>query len=424
MLYRVIYTLLLLLFFPLIALTLYKPQQGKKSFGKRWPEHFGITPPLAEHSGSPIWIHAVSVGEVVASIPLIKQLRVAYPERDIVVTTTTATGGDIAKTLGDRVYHRYMPLDFPWCVQAFIKKINPAILLIMETELWPNTLYQAQKTKLPILVLNARLSERSCQRYQRLPSIFTMLSQPISHLACQYADDAKRFARLGIPQDKLSVTGSMKFDLQIPEHLSQAASMLRAQFSPHSAVWIAASTHKGEDEQILATFKLVRQTLPDCQLILVPRHPQRFDDVAKLCTDQGWSLRRRSLNELPENSDIYLGDTMGELLMLFKASDLAFIGGSLLPIGGHNLLEPAAVGIPSIIGPYYFNFTDITEKLIHCKATQVCHNSTELADLVVKLLQDPESRHQQGQAGADLVADNQGATRKILQTIEQYLPLS
>ncbi|MGL4957982.1 MAG: lipid IV(A) 3-deoxy-D-manno-octulosonic acid transferase [Plesiomonas sp.] len=421
MLYRTFYTLLLIMFFPVIAIMLYRPQPGKAHFGKRWKEHFGFTPPLTDTASAPIWLHAVSVGEVLASIPLIEKLKAAHPTIPIVLTTTTRTGAEQAEKLGDKVHHRYMPLDYPWTIQRFIRQLNPQLLLIMETELWPNTLYAAKKANIPVLILNARLSERSCRRYGRISSLFNILSSPISQFICQSQDDAARFIRLGVATDKLSVSGSVKFDLTLPENITPNAALLRAEFPKNALIWIAASTHKGEDEQVLDAFTRIRQTIPESRLILVPRHPQRFDDVAALCQQRGWLISRRSMQASPDPADIYLGDTMGELLMLLAVAQIAFIGGSLVPVGGHNLLEPAAVGIPSIIGPHYFNFTDITQRLLACGATQICQDSESLATAVIQALQQPTLCQQQGQAGQNLVRVNRGAVNNMLNTVERYL---
>lgn len=421
MFYRVFYTLLLILLFPFVLFVLYRPQKGKKGFGNRWIEHFGLGPKLPVECGAPIWIHAVSVGELTASISLINRLLATYPDQHIVLTTTTSTGAKKAAALGNRVHHRYMPLDYPWSIRAFIRRISPSILLIMETELWPNTLSIASSAGLPVLIVNARLSERSYRRYQWVPGLFRAISSPISHIICQHQGDADRFVRLGIPSNKLSVTGSIKFDLALPDNLMENAARLRAQFPCKSQVWIAASTHKGEDEQVLDAFRLIRETFPESRLILAPRHPQRFIDVYALCHKRGWRVARRSLQESPQDTDVYIGDTMGELLLLLKASDVAFIGGSLVPIGGHNLLEPAGLGIPSITGPYNFNFSDIAASLIACSATQICNTSAELANIVIQLLDNPEERKRRGNAGAQFIASNRGAINSIEKIIAIYL---
>ncbi|MDX1269658.1 MAG: 3-deoxy-D-manno-octulosonic acid transferase, partial [Oceanisphaera sp.] len=294
MIYRFIYNLLIHLFSPLLLGLLYWPQKGKPGFGARWPEHLGLV--AAPKRANPVWLHAVSVGEVVAATPLIKALKAEYPELPILVTTTTRTGADQAEKLGDLIEHRYAPLDFPWAVSLFLRQIRPQALLIMETELWPNWLAACGRKQLPAIVLNARLSARSAKRYHRFHGIFGMLSTNISHIACQHRDDADRFADLGLSRDKLSVTGSIKFDIDYDDEVCRQGQALREQLGADRPVWIAASTHAGEDEQLLAAHQTLLKSLPQALLILVPRHPQRFDMVAELVTRQGFTLSRRTDN--------------------------------------------------------------------------------------------------------------------------------
>ncbi|TNZ67509.1 lipid IV(A) 3-deoxy-D-manno-octulosonic acid transferase, partial [Vibrio parahaemolyticus] len=365
MLIRIIYTALLALASPFLLLGLYKSKPNKPKFGGRWKEHFGITPQLKTHQ-RPIWIHAVSVGESIAATPLIKELKQQYPEQPIVVTTTTSTGAEQIAKLGDLVEHRYMPIDFGFAVKSFLKAIQPEKMLIIETELWPNTLNVVKQANVPITVVNARLSEKSCKNYAKVQWLFNQLHPCLTQVLCQTDSDAERFERLGVNKEKLSVTGSIKFDIQISDHVKQQGKALRAQLGKDRPVWIAASTHKGEDEQVLEAHKQILESHPNALLILVPRHPERFDDVFALCKKQGFETVRRTEKQPAENTtQIYLGDTMGEMLVLIGAADICFMGGSLIgdKVGGHNVLEPAALGVPVITGPSYYNFTEIVNLL-------------------------------------------------------------
>ncbi|MGH1410987.1 MAG: 3-deoxy-D-manno-octulosonic acid transferase, partial [Aeromonas sp.] len=276
--YRLLYNLLIHLGLPLALLALYQPKKGKPGFGKRWAEHLGRLPATGQEA--PLWIHAVSVGETLAITPLIRALKAERPDLPILLTTTTRTGADQAAKLGDLVIHRYAPLDYPWAIAAFLDTFKPRALWVMETELWPNWLTACEARRLPVTIINARLSERSCQRYARFHGAFDALSRPLTHLLCQHQDDADRFARLGIDRSRLAVTGSIKFDIQFGDEVQAKGRALRQQLGADRPVWIAASTHQGEDEQVLAAFDLLLKRHPDALLILVPRHPERFDRVA------------------------------------------------------------------------------------------------------------------------------------------------
>ncbi|HAS8565414.1 TPA: 3-deoxy-D-manno-octulosonic acid transferase [Vibrio vulnificus] len=366
MLVRWLYTLLLALAAPLLLFGLYRSKPNKPKFGQRWKEHFGITPKLVGQN-QPLWIHAVSVGESLAAIPLIKAIKGKTPDQVIVVTTTTSTGAEQIEKLGNLVEHRYMPIDFAFAVRGFLKAINPAKMLIIETELWPNTLATVHKANIPVIVVNARLSEKSQQNYAKVQPLFNLIHPCLSKVLCQSQADADRFAQLGVPTNKLCVTGSIKFDIHISDEIKHQGAELRTLLGQQRPVWIAASTHKGEDEQVLDAHRQVLETHPNALLILVPRHPERFDSVFELCQTQGFeTVRRTQANTIADSTQVYLGDTMGEMLILLGAADVCFMGGSLVgdKVGGHNVLEPAALGIPMIIGPSYYNFKDIVDRLL------------------------------------------------------------
>ncbi|CAJ1871987.1 lipid IV(A) 3-deoxy-D-manno-octulosonic acid transferase [Aeromonas salmonicida] len=409
--YRLLYNLLIHLGLPLALLALYKPKKGKPGFGARWAEHLGRTP--ASGQEAPLWIHAVSVGETLAISPFIRALKAERPDLPILLTTTTRTGAEQAAKLGDLVVHRYAPLDYPWAVAAFLKCIKPRALWVMETELWPNWLAACEARHLPVTIINARLSERSCQRYARFQGEFDTLSRPLTHLLCQHQDDAERFARLGVGRERLAVTGSIKFDIQLGDEVYARGHALRQQLGQSRPVWIAASTHQGEDEQVLAAFDLVLQRHPQTLLILVPRHPERFDRVAELCAPYG-CVRRTGGAPIRETDKVYLGDTMGELPLMLAAADVAFVGGSLVKVGGHNLLEPAALGKPCLTGPAYFNFSDITRQLVAQGGAALVADAAALGEKVSELLADEGDRRQMGEQARAVVLRNQGALARTL----------
>ena len=388
MLTRILYTLLLALASPFLLFGLYKSKPNKPKFGQRWREHFGITPQL-EATDRPIWIHAVSVGESIAATPLIKELKKQDPALPILVTTTTSTGAEQIAKLGGLVEHRYMPIDFGFAVKGFLKATRPKQMLIIETELWPNTLRAVHDSEIPITVVNARLSEKSCKNYARVQPLFNLLTPCLDKVLCQTESDAERFERLGVDRHRLFVTGSIKFDIQISEEVKEKGKALRAELGIKRPIWIAASTHKGEDEQVLEAHKKILESHPTALLILVPRHPERFDNVFELCQKLGFdAARRTSRTEVTESTQVYLGDTMGEMLVLMGAADICFMGGSLVgdKVGGHNVLEPIALGLPVINGPSYFNFKDIVEEFRSLNKIHVIENSSVLAEQVTDLL--------------------------------------
>ena len=415
MLIRLFYTLILSLVSPLLLYGLYKSKPGKPSFGQRWKEHFGITPQT--QGKNPIWIHAVSVGESIAAIPIIKQLKLRDPNQAIIVTTTTSTGAEQIDKLGDLVEHRYMPIDFSWCVRGFLKAVQPKQMLIMETELWPNTLHCVAKAGIPISVLNARLSERSCQRYATFQTVFNLLAKNLSQVLCQYPSDAERFIRLGLDKASVHVTGSIKFDIDVSAEQASKGKALREQIGFERCVWIAASTHQGEDELILDAHKQLLKDNPKTLLMIVPRHPERFNQVTELAKQYQFNtVTRTSQQPITSDVEVYIADTMGEMLVLLGGSDVCFMGGSLVgdKVGGHNLLEPAALQLPLLNGPSYFNFSEITDKLLEANAVTICHNSNEIADQLRTLLTHPKLRKEKGLAAYQVIEQNRGALDKTL----------
>ncbi|MCF7372083.1 lipid IV(A) 3-deoxy-D-manno-octulosonic acid transferase [Vibrio sp. J2-3(2022)] len=421
MLVRIVYTLLLALASPLLLFGLYKSKPNKPKFGSRWREHFGITPKLKSND-KPIWIHAVSVGESIAATPLIKALKEQNPEQSILVTTTTSTGAEQIAKLGDLVEHRYMPIDFGFAIKGFLKAVQPKQMLIIETELWPNTLHNVHKAGIPITVVNARLSEKSCKNYTKIQRLFNQLHPCLTQVLCQTASDAERFERLGVEKKKLSVTGSIKFDIQISEQVKQQGQQLRAQLGNDRPIWIAASTHKGEDEQVLDAHRQVLKSHPNALLILVPRHPERFDDVFTLCQQQGFStVRRTSTHAVETNTQVYLGDTMGEMLTLIGAADICFMGGSLIgdKVGGHNVLEPAMLEKVIITGPSYFNFKEIVENLLAVDGILIVPDSTTLALRTTEIISQQDKYLLRALHANKWASSNQGALNRTMSLLPQ-----
>jgi 3-deoxy-D-manno-octulosonic-acid transferase len=394
-----------------------------RNYWRRWPERFGYGPELPHKKA--IWVHAVSVGEVRAAALLVPQLMNRYPAHRIVITTMTPTGSAQVRALfQDRVDHCYVAYDLESSVNRFLDRIHPELAIIMETELWPNLFHACSRRRIPILVSNVRMSEKSMRGYLRFPALVAATMAQVNSLAIQSEADANRMRMLGARDDQIHVTGSIKFELDVPASLREAAEVLRRQWGNNRAVWIAASTREGEDEQVLHVFARLRETNPDLLLVLVPRHPERCPQVARLIRKFGYefSLRSEQGAEVPATIDVLLGDTMGELLLMYAAADLAFVGGSLVPTGGHNLLEPAALGKATVVGPHTFNFLEITRLAVERGAALQVHSGDELAEALRQLLADVDRRQAIGEAGRRLVEENRGALKQNLALIAALLP--
>ncbi|MED5524743.1 lipid IV(A) 3-deoxy-D-manno-octulosonic acid transferase [Gallaecimonas pentaromativorans] len=410
---RFLYNLALLCLFPLIVLWLYWPGR-KPDFAGRAFEHFGFGPRIGEVD---LWVHAVSVGESMAAIALIKAWRLQYPKARLLLTTSSRTGYDRLKAaFGDKLVHCYAPYDFWPCVWLFFRRVKPKALWVMETELWPNWLAFCRRRDIPVKLVNARLSASSAKRYRRFAGLSRGLMLGLDKVLAQTAEEAARFKALGLPASKLTVTGSVKFDLEV-SHEQRAAGQALAEGFGERPVWIAASTHQGEDTLMLAAHKALREQYPEALLLLVPRHPQRFDEVAKLLERQGWQAARRS-REQPVGmaTAVYLCDTMGEMMTLLAAAQVAVVAGSFVNVGGHNLLEPAAFALPTLTGPVYFNFKDITDALVAAGNCQVV-SANELAPALAALFADPAKRQAAGQAGLKVLEANSGAIRRSLELL-------
>ena len=424
---RIIYSTVITLLLPLLFLRLFIKGSKSPDYRKRWAERVGFFE-CPESAQNGIWFHCVSVGETLAVVPLIRQVRAQYPHLPITVTTTTPTASArVRDSFNDSVFHVYLPFDTPGAIKRFFSKVKPKLLVIVETELWPNLIYQAKKCQCKTLLANARLSNRSGRRYkEKLTTLSQGMMDDISFVAAHHVDDGERFKAIGLVDSKLEITGSIKFDVEVDENIKNQAQQL-LQDLPNNIqnkrpVWVVGSTHLGEDEQVLSAFKQILTVFPDTLLILVPRHPERFNQVAELISQQGLSSIRRSEQQpLTGNTQVLLGDTMGELMLFWACADVAFVGGSLVERGGHNPLEPAAFAVPVLSGPHVFNFTAIYEMLKHQDAVAFVDDSDSLAQQVLNLLQQPQMAKQQGENAAKVVAQNRGAEDKLLAIIEQLL---
>lgn len=408
------YVLISYLALPLVALVLFWKGVGNRAYRDRFPERFGFGRSRLERPG--IWVHAVSVGEVVAASALVEALLRDYPEYPVVITTVTPTGAQQVRDLfGDRVLHSYAPYDTPGSVRRFFERMRPRLAIVMETELWPNLYAECSARDVPLVLANARISPRSVGRYQRFGSLFREVLAHGVVVAAQSRQDAERFRLLGADPARTVVTGNLKADLRIPAGLVEAGLAWRRENAGGRPIWIAASTHDGEELAALEAHDRVREQVGAALLLLVPRHPDRFDGVADLLARRGTSFVRRSSGRLPGGDDpVYLVDTLGELTMFYAAADVAFVGGSLVPIGGHNLLEPAVLSVPVLTGPHNFNAEDIADLLYQAGGLEIVPGAAELGPAVTRLLQDDDLRRERGAAARQTAADSSGALQKLL----------
>ncbi len=414
-----IYTLLLYLALPFVLFRLVWRSLRLPGYRRRLGERFGrIAPPPP----GGLWLHAVSVGETQAAAPLVKQLLSRYPDLPLILTTTTPTGSrQVGDLFGDQVHHYYFPYDLPFSVQGFLDSARPRLLVMMETEIWPNLLRACEARGVVTLLANARLSERSAQGYARFPRFTRRTFRRIGLVAAQAEADAERFRALGARPERIRVTGSIKFDLGVAASLRERAEALSVRWN-HRPIWIAASTHEGEEEPLLAVHRRILKQYPDALLVLAPRHPDRGERVAALCRRAGLETQRRTAAQAAEaDTQVYLLDTIGELTLFLAVADLAFVGGSLAPNGGHNILEPAALGVPVVFGPYMFNFPVIARLLLEKQAAVQVQDADGLYRTAVRWLGDASERTGFGENGRRAVEANRGATERLLALVAERL---
>ncbi|OJT52243.1 lipid IV(A) 3-deoxy-D-manno-octulosonic acid transferase [Pseudomonas moraviensis] len=421
---RTLYTALFYLGLPLVAIRLWLRARKAPAYAKRIGERFTLGMPTLQPGG--IWVHAVSVGESIAAAPMIRALLERYPALPITVTCMTPTGSERIQALfanESRIQHCYLPYDLPCAAARFLDRVQPKLAVIMETELWPNHIHQCAKRGIPVALANGRLSQRSAKGYGRFSKLTAPMLAEMSLLAVQTEAEAQRFRDLGARSETVDVTGSIKFDLTIDPQLLQRAADLRSQWQAQDRpLWIAASTHEGEDEVVLDAHRRLLANHPDALLILVPRHPERFNSVFDLCQREGFATVRRSTGaNVDAQTSVLLGDTMGELLFLYALADSAFVGGSLVPNGGHNLLEPAALAKPVLSGPHLFNFLDIAAQLREAGALAEVDDAEGLAVEVQRLFELPRDAQRMAEAGLAVMRRNQGALQRLLDGLARLI---
>lgn len=419
---RFIYTLAIHALLPWAILHLLWRARRQSDYLRHWGERFGFYRPRPPEPV--IWIHAVSVGETRAAQPLVAALRERYPDHRILFTHMTPTGRATSKALfGDKIERVYLPYDTPWAVHAFLRHFKPALGLVMETELWPNLVAACRDTDIPLLLVNARLSEKSAARYARFPLLARTALRQLSAIAASGAEDARRLRQLGAPD--VVVYGNLKFDIEPP--VEQLA--IGTEFSQRIGdrpIFLCASTREGEEALILDEWLKVgagETAQSAALLVIVPRHPQRFDEVACLIESRGLKLQRRG-DDLPVVADtqVWLGDSMGELFAYYATADVAFVGGSLLDFGSQNLIEPCAVGVPVLIGPSTFNFAEAARNALAAGAARQYPDAAALVNAAMSLLGNAAERDSMGQAGCAFAAQHRGATLKTLALIERFIP--
>lgn len=430
---RLLYSALLLLLTPLALLRLWLRGRSNPDYRLRWGERLGFVPHLPARRR--LWVHAVSVGETVAAAPLVRAWRAAHPDWAILITTTTPTGSaQVRRQFGDSVEHCYLPFDLPWLVAIFLRRSRPTLAIVMETEIWPNLYAGAQRRGLPLIMANARLSDKSFKAYRRLRWLVGPTLRRVALVAARGREDAERFVALGATASQVEALGNLKFDLERSPAVVAAGQAWRNWLGRGRPVWIAASTHPGEDEQVLAAHQALLQAQPQALLVLAPRHPERAGAVAELVERHGLqALRRSSLSAAPglppadlaspADRCVLVVDTLGELMDFYAASDLAHVGGSLVPNGGHNPLEPLVLGLPVLSGPQVFNFREVYAELQGLHAVTMVDSAQALGrQLVAALARWPDLRQiAPGQAVQDWLQRNQGSTARLLQRAEALL---
>jgi len=418
---RFVYTIVMYVLTPVILYRLAWRGLRAKAYFWRWKERFGFFD--APGFSDTIWVHAVSVGEFNAAVPLINALMLRYPDHAFVVTTVTPTGSErVVKMYQERVFHVYLPYDLPAAVGRFLDRVKPRLAVVMETEIWPNLYDACGRREIPLILVSARISPQSVKRYRRFLPLFR---ETLSHgivIAAQSESDAERFRSLGAAPERTWVTGNIKFDFETPAVLESRGVALREEYFAGRPVWVAASTHDKEEEEVLSAHHQLLDEMPEALLILVPRHPERFGTVKSL-------LRKKEINFVsrtdkkpcPVDTSVFLGDTMGELPMFYAASDIAFVGGTLVPIGGHNLLEPASLGLPIVTGPYLFNTQDIANMFSELGAFVEVRNAAELAAALASLFRDGDEAEKMAGKGRQILAENRGALQRLLNLMEPLI---
>lgn len=421
---RIIYSLLFYLFIPYILLRLLWRSIKVPAYRQRWSERFAFY--RDQHRQGAVWFHAVSVGEAEALFPLLRRFRQRYPDLPVLVTTTTPTGSArVQSVMKDEVMHVYIPYDLPDGWLRFFNHFRPKLAVIMETEIWPNLFTACGDQQIPLLVINARLSEKSANGYRKVPNLIRRALSRVTLIVAQTQEDADRYLSIGAPLSRVKTLGNMKFDVEIPASLVEAGLQIKKNAFKNRFVWLIASTHNNEEAILIDLYRQIKQTIPELLLIIVPRHPERFISVAQLCQQHGLRVvTRTSGNLLLDHADVYLVDTMGELKLFYAACDVAFVGGSLVPVGGHNVLEAAAVGAPVMFGPHMANFKEIADNILMHDAAIQCQSTDEITETILSLYASPEMRNRLIVNSRNFLLANQGAVVAILELISETLDSS
>lgn len=418
--FRIVYSCFYFLLLPFICLRWLIKSIRLPEYRESFSHRFGFVPKQKVD----IWIHAVSVGESSGAVTIIKRLLNESPALKIMVTTTTPTGAEVIRNqlnqyLGSNVYHAYSPIDLPFAIKKVLTRLEPKLLVIMETELWPNWLNVFEKSKTPVILANARLSQSSFKKYQKIAKTSRAMLSSINKILSVNDADSQRFIKLGASEDRVQTVGNLKFDADFPVlDDNDYFPLWGKQIEHEKKVWIAASTHSGEDSVILDAHKKLLKTIPEAKLILVPRHPQRFDEVYQLVEKSGFKVCRRSQPESwSDECDVLLGDSMGELLKAYQLCNIAFIAGSFVAVGGHNAIEAAFYAKPIITGPHVHNFEYLFKPLVEVDAAIMVDSQEQLATQLTQWFSEPNQAIRFGKNAQAFIEKNKGALNKITDTI-------
>ena len=418
---RLLYTFLFYLLVPLVLLRLFWRGYKAPDYRKRWFERLAIY--QKKYSGNVIWIHAVSVGEAEAVFPLVKRLQNQYPSDNFLVTTTTPTGSSrVQAILADTITHVYLPYDLPCVIGRFLKIFKPKVGIIMEKEIWPNLYAGCGQNKIPLLIINARLSANSAKGYKKISGLVSPALDCVTWIATQTEEDKNRFIEIGAKENCISVAGNLKFDIELDELIIQQAKEIRTHLFGKRFIWIIASTHEHEEELFFQIYPQLKATIPELLLILVPRHPERFSKVKELAEKMKLTTCMRSSElQCSDDIDVYIADTMGELKLLYGTADICFVGGSMVPIGGHNILEPAAMNVPIMFGPNMVNFKEIARNVLEQGAAIQCADKDEIIKTVKYFYNDKNFRLEIASNAKLFLNNNQGATKKTALLISNLI---
>ena len=423
---RLLYTLLFTALLPFMLFRLFRRSLRNPAYRRRISERFGSV--ANQPPAGTIWIHSVSVGETVASQPLVERLLSRFPDRSLLITTTTPTGSaQVKRQFGDRVFHTYLPYDLPWFWNRFFKQVQPELLIVMETELWPNLLAHCNKAGVPTVLANARLSEKSARGYRKFSALTRPMLNSLSAIGVQNSTDGDRFVDLGYPRERITDTGSIKFDISVSNELREQGRQLRHQWGEERPVLALASSHEGEDELLLDCYHRLASASKGLILMIIPRHPERFDQVVAAAETRDLRVHRRTEGPVSfsnaESLQVYVADTMGEMMLLLSATDVVVMGGSFEPVGGHNPIEPASLGKPVLMGPHYFNFATIVANLEARGALKVT-SAARLNQDLMELLGDDRNQQAMARAAISSVSAHRGAIDRLEKIVVDTLDQS